>query len=185
MASGTTTGLAGRAAAEDPGEGAAHAALFERVIERVYRYFRRTVWDAGEAEECAQRTLLALERSLREGSYVAGHSFNTWIWMKAHQVFVDWCRERGRRMEPLSERGEVPARATDGLERRLDAEAVLRAVASRLGLESYECFVLRYQGGLTLDEVAAAVGRDRKTVTARIRAAHGLIDRMLGKEGAP
>src|SRR5262245_12602249 len=96
---GTTTGIAGAAA----GAGAAHAALFERVLERVYRYFRKTVWDAGEAEECAQRLLLELARSLKEGRYDPARSFNAWLWMKAHSVFVDWCRERGRRLEPLLE----------------------------------------------------------------------------------
>jgi RNA polymerase sigma factor (sigma-70 family) len=178
---GTTTGLAGEAAEGGPG-GEARAALFERVLARVYGYFRKTVWDAGEAEECAQRTLFELERSLREGRYDPARSFNAWLWMKAHSVFVGWCRERGRRLEPLpDEGGPVGGDALLAAERRLDAEAVLREVERRLGTEAYECFVLRYEGELTLAEIADALGRDRDTVAARIRAAHALIDRLLGK----
>jgi RNA polymerase sigma factor (sigma-70 family) len=188
----TTTGLAGAAARERREESANHAALFEHVLERIYRYFRRLIRDPSEAEECAQRTLADLEATLREGSYDPERSFNTWMWLKAHKAFVAWCRERGKRMEPLSENADgvaapaVGPSSGDGnarVEERLDAETVLREVERRVGTEAYECFVLRYQGGLTLDEVAETVGRDRKTVTARIQAAHALIARLL--EGGP
>ena len=180
---GTTTGLAASAARDRSG-GEAHAALFERVVERVYRYFQKMVWDPGEAEECAQRLLLALERGLVEGRYDASRSFNAWLFLKAHSVFVDWCRERGRRLEPLpAADAGAPCAALREAERRLDAEHVLREVERRLGTEAYECFVLRYQGELTQKEIADVVGRDRDTVAARIRAAHGLIDRLLGERG--
>jgi len=176
-----TTGIARAAALEPPGDGAAHAALFERVVERIHRYFKKMVFDAGEAEECTQRALLALERSLREGRYDPARSWNAWMWMKAHSVFVDWCRERGRRHEPLPDEA-LPAAGDDirRIDERLDAEAVLRAVERRLGTETYEIFVLRYQGGLTMEEVAETVGRDRKTVAARLKAAHALAERLLG-----
>lgn len=184
MKAAKTTGFARAAAQEPPGENAAHAALFERVVERVHRYFQKMVRDAGEAEECTQRALLALERSLREGRYDPARSWNAWMWLKAHSVFVDWCRERGRRHEPLPDGDdEAAARSGDDIGRideRLDAEAVLREVERRLGTETYECFVLRYQGGLTMEEVAETVGRDRKTVAARLKAAHALAERLLG-----
>jgi RNA polymerase sigma factor (sigma-70 family) len=185
---GTTTGLAGSAARGGADGRGPHAALFERVLARVYGYFRKVVWDAGEAEECAQRTLVELDRSLRPGPngeirYDPSRSFNTWLWLKAHSVFLDWCRERGRRLEPLPDGDGVPARddATHAVDRRLDAEALLREVERRLGTETYECFVLRYQGELTMQEIADTVGRDRDTVATRIRAAHALIDRLLEK----
>ena len=66
-------------------------------------------------------------------------------------------------------------------ERALDAAHVLEQVATRLGPEVYECFVLYYEGGLTQEEVATAVERDRKTVRKRIAEAHALIDDLLGK----
>ena len=42
---GTTTRLAGEAIRERAGESARQAALFERVLERVHRYFRRLIRD--------------------------------------------------------------------------------------------------------------------------------------------
>jgi RNA polymerase sigma factor (sigma-70 family) len=192
-AQGTTTRLAGDAAREPSGDGPTRAELFERVFERIYRYFRKTVWDADAADDCTQRTLVELERSLREGLYEPGRSFNTWIWMKAHKVFVAHCRERGRALEALDDaalaaRAAAPIDPPQAVDERLDAAAVLRAVADRLGPEAHECFVLRYEGELTLDAIAVTVGRDRKTVAARIRAAHALIERLLGdssRGGAP
>jgi RNA polymerase sigma factor (sigma-70 family) len=191
--------MAGEAARGPTLHGAAlRGAVIERIMARVLASFRRLVRDPAAAEDCAQRTLIALERSLREGKYDPSRSFNAWIWVKAHSVFVDWCRERGRRMEPLPEeeaaapapasggrRDGPPARAAEGpagVERRLDAEALLKAVEERLGAEAAACFVLRYEGDLSLEEVAEAVGRDRRTVAKRIEAAHALMDRLLGKE---
>jgi len=171
-----TTELAGDALRETRSANERHAALFERVAGRIYRYFVKTVWDRNEAEELAQRTLVELERSLREKSYDPARSFNAWLWLKAHGVFQQWCRERAtKKTVPLEEPLVRPAPPDD----KLDAEHVLRELQRRLGDECYEVFVLYYEGGLSQTEVAEAVGRDRKTVAARLRQAHALIEEML------
>jgi RNA polymerase sigma factor (sigma-70 family) len=138
--------------------------------------------------ECVQRTLVELERSLREGTYDPARSFNAWMWLKARTAWAAWCRERERRPAPLPDEVQLGA-APDSpevarVERRLDAEAVLAEVRRRLGDEAHEAFVLYYEGELTLAEVAETLGRDRKTVSRRIADAHALIDRLLGREPA-
>ncbi len=179
-----TTELAGDAFHEPLSERARHAALFERIAERIYGYFRRTVRDATEAEELAQRTLVELERTLRDRSYDPARSFNVWMWLKAHTVYAQWCRERGKRAEEL-EAEAVPERSPPGeqaVDARLDAEKVLLEVRRRLGDETYEILALCYEGGLTQVEVAEAVGRDRKTVATRLREARALAARLLEGE---
>ena len=187
----TTTQLAADAMQSgSPAARLAHGLLFERVLERVHRYFRRMIYDGNEAEECLSRTVVLLEESLRTGKYDRERSFNAWMWLKAHTVYAQWCRERQKR--PAQLEGEdvqaAPAgRRTsehDGVEAReraLDAAAVLEQVRARLGAETYECFVLYYEGGLTQEEVSLAVERDRKTVRKRIAEAHALIDELLGR----
>jgi len=181
----TTTELAAEVMRR--GTGAArleHAALFERILARMHRYFRKTVWRADVADDLVQETIVLLERSLRDGKYDPDRSFNTWMWLKAHTVFAQWCRrqerERGRRvpLEPEHENrpGPDPAATT---EERLDKDRVLRAVQEEIGDEAYEIFCLYYAGGLTQAEVSEATGRDRKTVREKIRAAHRVIDRLL------
>ncbi len=173
-----TTELAGDALRETRSSNERHAALFERIASRIYRYFVKTVWDRNEAEELAQRTLVELERSLREKSYDPARSFNAWMWLKAHGVFQTWCRERAtRKTAPLDSDPIIPVPAHR--DEKLDAEHILRELQRRLGDETYEVFVLYYEGGLSQTEVAEAVGRDRKTVASRLRQAHALIEELI------
>ena len=170
-----TTELAGEALRETQSSNERHAALFERVASRIYRYFVKTVWDRNEAEELAQRTLLELEKSLREKSYDPARSFNAWMWLKAHGVFQVWCRERAtKKTVALPDVAVEPPK-----DEKLDAEHILRELQRRLGDECYEVFVLYYAGGLTQAEIADAVSRDRKTVAARLRQAHEWIEELL------
>ena len=189
MGSDKTTDLARDALNEPRSARERHAALFKRITTRIHRYFLKTVWDATEAEELTQRTLLELERSLRKHSYDPARSFNAWMWLKAHTVFAQWCRERGRLPEPLPDSSKreptVPASHEREVDERLDAAAILREVQRRLGNEIYEIFVLYYEGGLTQSEVGDVVGRDRKTVAARMRQAHAFIDSLLGRKRQP
>ncbi|RMG15831.1 MAG: sigma-70 family RNA polymerase sigma factor [Planctomycetota bacterium] len=178
----TTTQLAAQAMRGDaPAAKVAHAALFERIIERIHRYFTRMLRQSHDAEECLQQTLMLLEQSLVHGKYDPTRSFNTWMWLKAHTVWAQWCRSHTRRPAALPDEELVGQRsgAQERVEQRLDAARVLEAVRERLGDETYEAFVLYYEGGLTQAEVAEAQGHDRKTIRKRIAAAHALIDRLL------
>lgn len=167
-----TTQLAREALGGAPGDlGAARAELFERILGRVHAYFQRLIADADAAEECAQETLLVLERSLGEARYDPSRSFNTWIFLKAHQVFVGWCRRRELERRPLPPE----------VERRLDARTLLRALETELGPDALETFVLRYEGGLTLEQVAEATGCERRTVSRRLEQAHALLERLKAR----
>ncbi|MFC1705972.1 RNA polymerase sigma factor [Planctomycetota bacterium] len=178
----TTTGLAGEVVRRGTPEARQeHAALFGRIVARIHGFFRKSVWDPDEVEDCVQRTLLLIEESLVARTYDPALSFNTWMWLKAHTVFAQWCRERKRRPVRLPHGQSEPSVADPATrtDERLDAETVLRTIQERLGDESYEVFCLYYEAGLSQEEIACAVSRDRKTVRKRLRAAHALIDRLL------
>jgi RNA polymerase sigma-70 factor (ECF subfamily) len=177
-----TTFLAGEAVDEPSGSNERQGALFARVGERIYRYFYKTVWNPEEAEELAHRTIAELLASVREKRYDRSKSFNAWLWIKAHTVFVDWCRERDRKLRELGSRVASPSEA-ETVDRRLDAASLLKAVQTELGAETYEIFLLRHEGGLTLDEVAEATSRNRRTVTKRLEEAQELIRRRLELRG--
>lgn len=164
-----------------PSARVAHAALFERVITRIHRYFTKMVWDPNDAEECVQRTLVEVEKSLDSRQYDPDRSFNTWLWLKARTVYAQWCRERERLPETRGEPDATTANPdpTHTTADRLDAVTVLTRMREELGDEVYEAFVLYYEGGLTMEEVASALDRDRKTIRKRIDAAHALADRLL------
>ena len=183
----TTTDLARSVIVEGSVEARAeHAALFERIVARIHRYFCRLTPTVSDADDCLQRALLLLEESLCAGKFDPGRSFNAWMWLKARTVFAQWVRER-QRQEHLREAGGavVEARPEDpDPEQGTHTQALLRAVQARLGSETYETFLLYYEGGLTQAEVGEVVGRDRKTVRQRVRAAQDLL-RALMVEPAP
>jgi RNA polymerase sigma factor (sigma-70 family) len=160
------------------------AALFERILDRIHRYFARLVFDPHGVEDCLQQTLLALEKSLQEGTYDPQQSFNRWMWIKAHSVWVDYCRARAR--EPRRTVDEVAGGAarggdgSSGVDAKLDAQALLAALGGRLSAEDLECFTLFFGEDQTVTDIAAVVGMDRKTVKKRIDAARRLALEVLG-----
>jgi RNA polymerase sigma factor (sigma-70 family) len=177
----TTTHLAGRALEGDDAR-SVRALLFVRIMDRIHRYFSRLVFSREGAEDCAQQTLLALERSLQDGTYDPSRSFNRWMWIKAHSVYVDHCRARARqRVEPLPPTPlaapEPPAAGP--VDARLDAATLLDALRARLEPEDLEIFTLFYGEELTVSDIAALVGRDRKTVRKRLDEAKRLALRAL------
>jgi RNA polymerase sigma factor (sigma-70 family) len=176
-----TTHLAGEAAREPRDSNQSQAVLFERIAPRIKRYLLGNVRGA-EAEELAQRALLEIERSLRDGTYDPARSFNTWAWLKVRTVLAQWYRECGRRPQSIDTAEEPQDPGERSADERLDATHVLREVRRRLGQETYDAFLLYYEEGLTQEEIGDVLGRDRKTVRLRLREAHGLIRDLLGEE---
>jgi len=180
----TTTNMAG--AARGPGSAArsVRAQLFERVMGRVYRYFVKVVWDPHAVDDCLQKTLLRLERSLTGGTYDPQQSFNRWMWIKAHSVLIDHLRTRGRAPgalppEELAAGTSLsPASAVDA---RLDAETILARLRELLPPETLAMFVMRYDEGSTVREIAEITGRDPKTVRKRLERARREALRLLGE----
>jgi RNA polymerase sigma factor (sigma-70 family) len=180
---GKTTYLAADALG-DPTERSLRAALFERILVRIHRYFSRVVWDKSAVDDCVQQTLLALERSLQEGTYDPRRSFNRWMWLKAHSVYVGYCRSKARSPGELPENAQLsdsPASSpTESVEAKLDAEVVLRRLRGALEPETFEMFVLFFGENHNVTEVAAITGRDRKTVRKRLRQAKEQALGLLG-----
>jgi len=177
----TTTYLAAEALG-DPTERHLRAALFERILERVHRYFHRMIWDKTAVDDCVQQTLLALERSLQEGTYDPRQSFNRWMWLKAHTVYVAHCRSKAKAPGalPAAEAEAETASPEAGVEAKHDAEVLLRTLRGELDPEDFEMFVLFFGEGYNVSEVAGITGRDRKTVRKRIQSAKRRALEVLG-----
>lgn len=166
-----TTQLAGRAGGRDPASRSLRAALFERVMCRIQRYFYKLVWDQDAVEDCVQNTFLRLERSLSDGSYDPRHSFNTWMWLKAHAVFVEYCRQKHHGWKPLEPERDRPIGSEQGrVEARLDARRLLHHLRGELSPQAFEAFVLYYDEQLTISHIASLQQRDRKTVSKELQA---------------
>ncbi len=166
-----TTQLAGQAGGRDSASRSLRAALFERIMCRVQRYFYKLVWDQDAVDDCVQNTFLRLERSLSDGSYDPRQSFNTWMWLKAHAVFVDYCRQKHHGFKPLQPQLDSPVASGQAqVEAKLDAVRLLQHLRSALASQAFEAFVLYYDEQLTISHIASLQQRDRKTVSKELQA---------------
>ena len=177
----TTTHLAAEVMSSGgPETRVALAALFERILERIHRFFLRTLRDPNDADECLQRTVVLLEETLRLRKYDPDRSFNTWMWLKARTVYAQWCRDRSRQPQAIPD-GRDPADSDDELaaaERSLEVQSILRQLEAELREETYETFVLYYMSGLTQEQAAQALDCTARTVRNRLREAHAVIERL-------
>jgi len=153
--------------------------LLDRLIEKYqHRLLRYLVYLTGRrelAEDFFQETWIrVLERG---GQYDGRHEFSTWLFSIAHHLVIDHMRRR----QPTSIDGvgndddavhfDVPATgqpsAFDVTMQREQNEQI-SAGMRHLAAEYREALVLRFQEGMSLEEIAQATGAPLGTVKSRI-----------------
>ena len=160
------------------GNAAAFETLYGRWRGRLFRYLRHQCGDAGQAEELYQDVWMKVVGARQH--YEVAAKFSTWLFRIAHNRLIDYWRASGRSvveftscddeehcplMEPPAPVDEQPQRL---LERSDLARAMADAVAA-LPAPQREAFLLAEEGGMTLEEIAAATGTGRETVKSRLR----------------
>jgi RNA polymerase sigma-70 factor (ECF subfamily) len=122
---------------------------------------------AAEPEDLLSEVFLAMVRGL--DSFVGdSRQFRSWVFTIAHRRMIDERRARGKR--PVELRGEVePAiaaedPATQVIDRLTDEEII--GLVNALTPEQRDVLLLRLLAGLTIGEIAAAVGKTTGAVKA-------------------
>ncbi|MDA1010581.1 MAG: RNA polymerase sigma factor [Chloroflexi bacterium] len=147
----------------------AFSELYEAHAPRVYRYLLSRTSNPAEAEELTSRTFLnALVRlhQFRGG----GARFQSWVMSIAHNLLVNWYRDRGRRppTEGLDAAEGVPA-SVPGPEASLEANETIRIVRqaiSALAPERQQLIALKYVDGRTNAEIGRMMGRSEGAIKA-------------------
>jgi RNA polymerase sigma-70 factor, ECF subfamily len=147
----------------------AFSELYEAHARGVYRYLLSRTSDPAEAEELTSRTFLnALTRlhQFRGG----GARFQSWLMSIAHNLLVNWYRDRGRRppIEALDAAETVPA-DIPGPEASLEANERIgrvRAAISSLPPERQQVIALKYVDGRTNAEIGRIMGRTEGAIKA-------------------
>lgn len=153
--------LSSRSASDLPGT----AELFERYGQLVYVRCRQILGE-GEAADAVQEVFMKVVE--QRGRFRGDAKPSTWLYGIATLHCLQRLRNRQRRQEKLEEVSELwptdsgPGRA----EERISVRRVLAEQSEELRLMVY----LRCVDELTVDEVAAVVGRSRKTVGKRVGA---------------
>lgn len=169
------------------GDAAAFEALYRRHELRVWRFILRMVRDQALAEELMQDVWFAVAREAVRYRPVA--KFTTWLLTLAHHRVVDSFRTAKQHVsldapdadgDTLGDRvaadsGFGPLRQ---VESREQAAALLDAVAA-LPADQREAFLLQAEGGMSVEEIAAATGAAFETARSRLRYARSKLREHL------
>lgn len=167
----------------------AFSALYEAHAPRVYRYLLSRTSDPSEAEELTSRTFLNALTRLQQFRG-RGAKFQSWVMSIAHNLLLNWYRERGRRppTEGLEAAATVPA-SIPGPEASLvqnERIDVVRRAISLLPPERQELIALKYVDGRTNAEIGRMMGRSEGAVKAlHHRTLRELQERLAEVQDAP
>jgi RNA polymerase sigma-70 factor (ECF subfamily) len=158
---------------------------FQEIVRRyerpVFNLIARVVRDPALAEDLAQETFLKTYRSLR--SFDLNRKFSSWILRIAHNGALDALRRR--RADPVVATSvpepAVPP-AADAVESAALGEAIERALDG-LRPEWRAAVVLRYQEGLSYEEVAEILGIPEGTAKTFVHRARKALAERLGEAG--
>ncbi len=179
--------------------GAGHAASFDILYARhkggVYRYLLRHCRNAGIADELFQDVWMNAIRA--RANYVPTAKFTTWLYTLAHHRLVDHWRATGQAkfasIDDEPEDGEhggtralveaLPGADHDEPEQRAATRQLKTQLADALRAlpaDQRDAFLLQYEGGLSLAEIAELTGVGAETVKSRLRYAVAKLRGALG-----
>jgi RNA polymerase sigma-70 factor, ECF subfamily len=145
---------------------AAFGELYERYVKRIYNYIYYRTGNHQDAEDLTARVFA---RALQHiPTYVdRGLPFSAWLYRIAHNLVVNWHRDRGRRkLVPLDElvmstlRSEAPERMTEHHE---EQDLLLVAIRT-LPEERQQLLILKFVERLPNAEIGEIMGRSEGAI---------------------
>lgn len=171
------------------GDARAFEALYVRHKGPLYRYFLRQTHAAAVAEELFQDVWMNVIRARER--YVVHAKFTTWLYHIAHNRLVDHYRRSATGVSVADDEDaesllesvpEAPLHEPDNeLDRRRLGQRLVNALATLPAVQR-EAFLLREEGGLSLEEIAVTTGVEVETAKSRLRYALAKLRRQLHLE---
>jgi RNA polymerase sigma-70 factor (ECF subfamily) len=171
------------------GQPGAFDALFDRYKDYVYRVAFFLTRNSGDAEEVVQEAFIDVLRALPRYDIAGPARFETWL----YRVTVNRCRSRFRRKRlPSADWEDVGAQVERIANGRLyhqperstishEQKAALWQAVDALPEAHRDVVVLRYQAGLSYEEIAEAMELNIGTVKSRLYNAHKKLSALLGE----
>ena len=147
-------------------EADAFGELYERFVKRIYNYIYYRTGNHQDAEDLTARVF---QRALQYlPNYVdRGVPFSAWLYRIAHNLVVNWHRDRGRRkMVPLD---DMVLMARDGtapehLAERTEEHEQLQEAIGGLPPERQQLLILKFVDRLSNAEIGRIMGRSEGAI---------------------
>ena len=157
--------------------------LASRYKRRLFVYVRSRVGSDEDAEDLVQETFLKLYRNI--GAYDPAYRFSTWLYTSAGRLAIDAYRRGAAAREHLS-----GTRVEDAPDPAARAEAVAETsgawdAARALGGDRFRVLWLRYGEDMSVEEIAAVMGRSRVAVRVLLHRARTSLAGRLGPQAGP
>lgn len=168
------------------GDVSAFETLYRRHRGGLYRYLVRQLGERGVAEELFQDVWIRIVGARQR--YLATARFATYLYRIAHNLVIDHYRRVAAAPRAVSGAtsdelmADLAADPNEQPDRQLHARTQierLQAALAALPSEQREAFLLQEEGGLSVDEIAAATGVTRETAKSRLRYALAKLRRGL------
>ncbi len=153
----------------------AFAQLYDRFVEKIYKYIYYKVGSKSDAEDLTAQVFLKAWEAI--GHYrLTGRPFSAWLYRIAHNLVVDHFRMR-REAIPIDDVMRIDEKEgdlDDVTQRHFTAETLQRAI-HRLTVDQQQVIILRFLEGYSTEEVARIMGKGQGAVrTLQHRALAGL-----------
>ena len=165
------------------GDREAFARLYDRHVERIYRYAYYRTRNEAEAEDVTSDVFFRALGSLPR--YEPREAFAAWIYRIARNVAIDRARARAVRTQvPFEDVLDHPDAGDVTLDPDValaasDRRERLRAAIARLTPGQQHVLILRFIEGLETDEIASLMHRDPSTIRSlQMRALRALRERV-------
>jgi RNA polymerase sigma-70 factor (ECF subfamily) len=154
--------------------------LARRYKRRLFVYLRPRLESDEDAEDLVQETFLKLYRNI--GSYDPAFKFSTWLYTSAGRLAIDAYRKRAaKRAERIAER-DVDIPDPSSVREDPAGRSALWETARTLGRDRFRVLWLKYGEDLSVEEIAAILGRTRLAVRVLLHRARTSLAGRLGVE---
>ena len=157
------------------GDAGSFETLYSRHKGGLYRYLLRQCGNAAIAEELFQDVWMKLIGA--RAHYEVTAKFTTWLYQMARNHFIDYYRRQKITgiLNPVPadcDPEEVPVRPQEQPEHLVEVQEqadLLLQLVDQLPEDQREAFMLREEGGFSIEEIAAITGVNHETAKSRLR----------------
>jgi RNA polymerase sigma-70 factor (ECF subfamily) len=148
--------------------------LYQRNKSPLYRYFLRQTGNNSAAEELSQDVWTNIIRARQ--TYQADAKFTTYMFQIAHNKLVDYYRRAAHRghenLEDPADDCDPPGGSQHHPDKQAESAQIQRRILTlvqSLPYDQREAFLLKEDGGLTVEQIAQITAVNAETAKSRLR----------------